>query len=249
MRRGLPRARNGTTLLSTPSVSAMSASCRSLGGRRSPAGRSGGGPTWSRRSCIRRSRSSSSSERSSVSIRSWKSVIRQPKFLIQQFREPRQPRPGTCLHRTERDTQMLRDLALRQAAPVGERNRLALALGQLLQGAVHAPGEPVLLRLLCRTGLVGRFVGHFGGSLDALAASVNSRVPRHRVQPRRARPALGTIGPGRPPDRRERLLNGVFGTAPIAQAPQREPEYGPRIPVVEVLEGPPVALGYPLYEL
>ena len=54
-------------------------------------------------------------------------------IVLEQFGQPRKPRTGTCLHGTEWDAEELGDLALRQPAPVGERDRLALALGQFLR--------------------------------------------------------------------------------------------------------------------
>src|SRR4029078_1110835 len=48
---------------------------------------------------------------------------------------PRQRRPRSCLHRSERDAEELCDLALREAAPVRERDHLALALVELFERA------------------------------------------------------------------------------------------------------------------
>ena len=57
-------------------------------------------------------------------------------------------------------------------------------------------------------------------------------MPRAAIRPVRARGA---------PDRRERLLDGVLGAHPVAEAPEGEAEDGPGVAPVEQLEGIGVA--------
>ena len=73
--------------------------------------------------------------------------------------EPRERAPRPRLDRAERHVQELGDLALREAAPVGELDHGALVLRELLERAVHAPREPRRLGLLGRPALAGRLVG------------------------------------------------------------------------------------------
>ena len=87
-----------------------------------------------------------------------------------------------------------------------------------------------------------------------LAAAVDDRVARDRVEPGGARAAVGLVRAGGAPDRGERLLDCILGAHPVAEPPEGEAENRPRIAVVERLEGvriPPgdapdqVAVGQP----
>ncbi len=95
------------------------------------------------------------------------------------------------LHGTERNPERLGDLALREIAPVRERDHLALALRQRLERAVHPPLRPRLLGALVRAGLERRLVGRFGRRLVPGAAAIDDRVARDAVEPRRAGPRSG----------------------------------------------------------
>ena len=117
------------------------AGCSSAGGR------SAGGPAWTSSSCTRRSRASSRGSRSSPPTMSSKSRIHASSSPSMSARRIER-RARARLDRPERDAEELGDLALREPAPVGEGDHLALALGQLLERAVHAPGDPALLGLV-----------------------------------------------------------------------------------------------------
>src|SRR5581483_4390160 len=70
--------------------------------------------------------------------------------------EPHQRGPRARLHGPERDPEELRDLALGEPAPVGERDHLALPFVQLLEGTVHTPRHPALLGEVARAWLPRR---------------------------------------------------------------------------------------------
>ena len=76
---------------------------------------------------------------------------------------------------------------LREAAPVGERDHLALALRQLLERPVHAPRDPALLGAVGRAGFVRRLVRDLRRHIGARARAVDDRVAGDGVEPRRAR--------------------------------------------------------------
>src|SRR5438105_15815206 len=158
----------------------------------------------------------------------------------------RKRRARARLHGPERNSEFLGHLALREIAPVGERDHLALALGQRLERAVHAPLHPRAFGALVGTGLERRLVGRLGRRFVARTAPVDDRVARDAVQPRRTRTALGLVGAGRPPAGSERLLEGVLGAAGVAQAPPREPEDGAGVTLVQLLERGPITRTGPL---
>src|SRR5438874_1046771 len=60
-------------------------------------------------------------------------------LTLQRVREVRERRTRARLHRAERNPELRGDLALREVAPVGERDHFALAVGKRLERAVHAP--------------------------------------------------------------------------------------------------------------
>src|SRR5215472_15582087 len=122
-------------------------------------------------------------------------------LLFQLAREPRERTTCSCLHGTEGNPYERGDLALRQPAPVGELDQLALLVRQRLQRRVDAPGQPAELRLLVRSRLVRRLVRRLRRRLAARAATIGDAVPRDGEQPRRRRSALRTVGLRRPPDR------------------------------------------------
>src|SRR5207342_3771750 len=101
------------------------------------------------------------------------------------------------LDRSEGDAEVRRDLGLRESAPVGELDHVALALRQVLQRAVDTPGDPVPLGEVGRAGLVRLGVGSLDGGLVTGAAAVDDRVPGDREEPRASRAALGAIAAGR----------------------------------------------------
>src|SRR5436190_6143907 len=144
----------------------------------------------------------------------------------------RERRPRARLHGPKRNSELVRDLALGEVAPVGEGDHLALALGQRLERAVDAPLHPRALGALVRAGVERRLVGRLRGRLMARAAAIDDRVARDAVQPRGAGPAFGLVRPCGAPDRDERLLQRVLRAAAIAEAAQREPEDGTRVPLV-----------------
>ncbi len=150
-------------------------------------------------------------------------------------------RPG--LHRSERDAQEVRDLALREPAPVRELDHVPLMRRKLLERAVDAPGRPARLGALGRAGVRGGRLRHLGRRLRAGAAAVDDRVARDRVEPGRDRAALGPVAAtpsARPrrtsPERRPRPGRG-------RRAAGAQAEHGARVALVEGVERVAVAVG------
>ena len=69
-------------------------------------------------------------------------------FPFQHLRQPGERCSRARLDGSERNTEVLRDLTLRQPAPVRELQCHPLPLGQLRDRAVHAPAQPGLLRAI-----------------------------------------------------------------------------------------------------
>src|SRR5262249_38925718 len=111
-------------------------------------------------------------------------------LISQDVRQLRERRSRPRLHCTAGDAEELGDFAVREAAPVCERKALALALGQLLERAVDAPGDPALLGLVARPRVVGRLLGDVRRDLVARARPVDDRVACDRVQPGRTWPPV-----------------------------------------------------------
>ena len=122
-------------------------------------------------------------------------------------------------------------------------------LGQLLERAVHAPGEPRRLGVLGRAALAGRLVGRLHRRLRPPARAVDDRVPRDRVEPGAALAAFRVVARGRAPDRGERILERVLGPAAVAEPAQREAEHRPRVAPVELLERVAIAVADALDQL
>ena len=138
--------------------------------------------------------------------------------LLPALCELREAASRSGLHRSEREVEVLRHLALRHAAPVRELDHFALARLELFEGAVHAPRDVRVLRLLRRARLVRRELGQLGvGSGPVAAQPVDDRVPGDRVEPAAGRAAFRPVRRGGAPDRRERLLDGVLGVAAVAE--------------------------------
>src|SRR5438094_5740954 len=154
----------------------------------------------------------------------------------------RKRRARARLHGPERNSEFLGHLALREVAPVGERDHLALALGQRLECAVDTPLYPGAFGALVGPGLERGLVRRLGRRLVACAAAVDDRVARDAVQPRRARPAFRLVRARRPPDRDERLLQRVLGAAAVTEATECEAEDGAGVALVELLERGPIAV-------
>src|SRR5438132_6504788 len=161
----------------------------------------------------------------------------------------RKRRTRARLHGPERNSEFLGHFALREVAPVRERDHLALTFGQRFQRAVHAPLHPRAFGALVGPGLERRLVRCLGRRLVARAAPVDDRVARDAVQPRRTRAALGLVGAGGAPDGDERLLECVLGAAAVAEATQREAEDWPGVTLVQLLERGPIARAGPLNQL
>src|SRR5436190_7804842 len=114
---------------------------------------------------------------------------------------------------------------------------------------MDAPGEPRALGLFGWPQLRRGLVRNFHGSLRAGPRSVDDRVPRDRVEPGSSGAALGPVAGRRAPDRRERLLRRVLGTAAITETTQREREDWTNKAAVEHVEGVAVAAGDPLQQI
>src|SRR4051812_37230821 len=114
---------------------------------------------------------------------------------------------------------------------------------------MDAPGEPRALGLFGWPQLRRGLVRNFRGSLRAGPRSVDDRVPRDRVEPGSSGAALGPVAGRRAPDRRERLLRRVLGTAAITETTQREREDWTNKAAVEHVEGVAVAAGDPLQQI
>src|SRR4029077_2266515 len=110
--------------------------------------------------------------------------------LPQDLRQLRERCAGPGLDRPQRDAEELCDLALREAAPVRERQHLALSLRQLFQRAVDAPGDPALLGALAGAWVGRRLVRDVRRHVTPRARPVDDRVPGDRVEPGRAGPAV-----------------------------------------------------------
>ena len=122
----------------------------------------------------------------------------------------------------------LRQLGLREAAVVGELDRLALRVGQPRERLLHAlaleaqPRRLVRFRLVARDRGGGALVERFGATA-LLAPDEIDGAPVHERQDPGAR--LGALRPergGGAPDREESLLDGVLGQPLVAQDTQRE---------------------------
>src|SRR4051794_8732284 len=137
-------------------------------------------------------------------------------FSFEQVGQVPQPGPRACLDGTERDVQKVSYFTLREPSVIGELDHLALFRADALQGAVHAPGRVRLLRALSGRWLVRGELRPFARRLPAATAAVDDRVARHGIEPGSARAAVGFVRPGRAPDGREGLLDGVLGTHPVA---------------------------------
>src|SRR5262249_24106676 len=136
-------------------------------------------------------------------------------------REPGEAGAGAGLHGPERDLEKAGDLALRQLAPGGELEHLALAVRQLLERPVHAPGAPARLRALLRARLGRDRLRHLRPRPCAGTTAVGERVARDGVGAGRAGAALGIVRAGGPRDGRERPLDGVLRAAAVAEPAQR----------------------------
>ena len=176
-----------------------------------------------------------------------RSLTRAPPRAGPASRRERIPRPR--LDRAQRDAQRLRDLALGEASPVRELDHHALVLRQLLNGPMDAPREPRALGAVRRARLGGCLLVRLDRRLGPSAGRVDDRVPRDRVDPRAALAALPVVAAGRPPDRGERLLQGVLRAAGVAQSPHREAEHWSRIAPVELLERVAISLARALDQL
>src|SRR2546423_15175959 len=97
----------------------------------------------------------------------------------------RERRPRARLHGPERNSKLVRDLALREVAPVGEGDHLALALGQRLESAVDAPPHPRALGALVWAGFEHRLVGRLrwrlvdSAALHVVSVECRAVLPRH----------------------------------------------------------------------
>ena len=78
---------------------------------------------------------------------------------------------------------------------------------------------------------------HLGGRLLAVPVPIDDRVAGNRVEPRRTRAALGSVGLRGTPDGREGFLHRILRAHPVAEATERETENRPRVAVIEKLEG------------
>src|SRR5262249_4883922 len=155
--------------------------------------------------------------------------------FAEQIGQPCQRGARARLDRAQWNTKVLGHLTLREAAPVRERDHLVLPLRELLERAVDAPGDPILLGALGRAGAVARRLRYLGRRVDTGARAVDDRVSGDRVEPWRPGPALRLVRGGGAPDRRERLLHGVLRASAVAEPAQRQPEHGPRVAAVERL--------------
>src|SRR2546425_431737 len=126
---------------------------------------------------------------------------------------------------TERPAEALGQLRLREAAVVGELERLALVVRELPQRGLD--GSAALAQ---RGLLVGRPAGRVCDHVERLAAAAllsADEIDRAPVDdgenPRARLGALAQKAPRRAPDAQEGLLHGVLGEGPVAQDAQREP--------------------------
>src|SRR5438105_14786748 len=102
----------------------------------------------------------------------------------------RESAPRSRLHRSERDVEETRHLALREPAPVCELEYLPLALGKRLQRAVYAPRDIRRLRALGRPRRVPDHARWLHGQLGPRTRPGDAPVAAVRTHPTRSRPAL-----------------------------------------------------------
>ena len=132
----------------------------------------------------------------------------------------------------------LGELGLREAAVVGELDRLALVgreLAQRLLDDLALRAQPRLLVGRLARGLVD-VVERVGAAALLAADEVDRAAVDERQDPGARLALLGEERAGRAPDGEERLLHRVLGERAVAHDPQREPVGDAAVAVVELAE-------------
>ena len=131
---------------------------------------------------------------------------------LQVFGEAGESAPRPCLDRAKWQSQMLRNLALRESIAVGKPQHDALALRQRLER------QPQPERFICRDGellrcraLVDRINLWCCYAQRAPSVRIERGIARDAADPGARRSARRVECAGMPPDGRERLLRGVLG--------------------------------------
>ncbi len=155
------------------------------------------------------------------------------------------------LHGAERDAEERRDLALREAAPVGELDDPALgrrAASRARDGRARPPRQPRPARAGRRRRSARSVVSEAGSGVRRRQLTIVFRATR--VEPRGARARASASY--RSADRQIAVnvsCVGILGAAAVAHPAQGEPEHRPGVAPVQLLEGGVVARGDALDQL
>jgi hypothetical protein len=156
---------------------------------------------------------------------------------------------GPRLHRAERHTEALGDLAVAEAVDVGEPGDRLFGRGQVVDGPPDLPAHPRPLdRLVDRT-RVGQVDGRSGDGPAAPPAQGVEADPPHDLEQPRAEVALHVEALGGAPRLEERLLHRVGGIAPVPQHPEGKGVHRTTESAVHLPEGELVAAPEPLGQL